>query len=73
MLELAIGTGRVALPLGPGACDVHGIELSAPMVAQLRRKPGGAEVPVTIGDMTSVAPAPGGPYALVYLVVELAR
>jgi SAM-dependent methyltransferase len=68
-LELAIGTGRVALPLRARGIAVHGIELSAPMVSQLRQKPGGADVPVTIGDMASApAPPPGGPYRLVYLV-----
>lgn len=67
VLELAIGTGRVALPLRARGLDVHGIELSAPMLAQLRAKPGGADVPVTLGDMSSARP-PGGPYGLAYLV-----
>lgn len=66
-LELAIGTGRVALPLRERGVDVHGIELSQPMVDQLRAKPGGADVPVTVGDMTS-ATADGGPFSLAYLV-----
>ena len=65
-LELAIGTGRVALPLAARGVPVAGIELSEPMVAALRRKPGGDGVPVTIGDMAT-ARAPGE-YALVYLV-----
>lgn len=65
-LELAIGTGRVALPLRARGIDVHGIELSAAMVDQLRRKPGGEDLPVTIGDMTSATT--GGEYALVFLV-----
>jgi len=65
-LELAIGTGRVALPLRARGVDVHGIELSPPMVDQLRAKPGGADVPVTIGDMSSTR-APGS-FTLVYLV-----
>lgn len=69
VLELAIGTGRVALPLRARGLDVHGIELSAPMLAQLRAKPGGADVPVTLGNMASPSvAAPGGPYSLVYLV-----
>jgi len=65
-LELAIGTGRVALPLRARGIDVHGIELSAPMIEQLRRKPGGDAVPVTLGDMASARAA--GPFTLVYLV-----
>src|SRR3954447_7315061 len=51
-LELAVGTGRVAIPLAERGVPVHGIELSEAMVAQLRAKPGGAAVTVTIGDMT---------------------
>ena len=65
-LELAIGTGRVALPLAAAGVAVHGIELSEAMVAQLRAKPGGAEIPVTLGDMASTRVA--GEFGLVYLV-----
>ena len=35
-LELGIGTGRVGLPLSQRGIDVHGIEISADMVAQLK-------------------------------------
>ena len=49
-LELAIGTGRIALPLSQRGIRVAGIDLSPDMVAQLREKPGGAEIPVEIGD-----------------------
>ncbi|MEZ5297562.1 MAG: class I SAM-dependent methyltransferase [Ilumatobacteraceae bacterium] len=38
-LEFAVGTGRVALPLADADVEVHGIELSRAMVAELRRKP----------------------------------
>lgn len=65
-LEFAIGTGRVALPLSARGVPVQGLELSPHMVEQLRRKPGAAAVPVTIGDMTSTRVA--GEFALVYLV-----
>jgi SAM-dependent methyltransferase len=65
-LELAIGTGRVALPLAMRGVEVHGIDLSEAMVARLRAKPGGDAIPVTIGDYTST-PAQG-PFDLVYLV-----
>jgi SAM-dependent methyltransferase len=66
VLELAIGTGRVALPLAARGLAVEGIEGSPEMVTQLRAKPGGAEIPVTIADMADV-PVPG-PFPLVYLV-----
>ncbi len=65
-LELAVGTGRVALPLAARGVRVSGIELSPDMVAQLRAKPGGDAIPVTIGDMTSTRV--DGTFRLVYLV-----
>jgi SAM-dependent methyltransferase len=65
-LEFAIGTGRVALPLRARGVPVTGIELSRPMIAQLRTKVGEAALPVIRGDMaTATAP---GEFRLVYLV-----
>ena len=52
VLEFAVGTGRVALPLSARGIAVHSLELSPHMAAQLRVKPGAGAVPVTIGDMT---------------------
>ena len=66
VLELAVGTGRVALPLAARGVAVEGVEASPEMVAHLRAKPGGADMPVTIGDMADVPVA--GPYRLVFLV-----
>ena len=40
-LELAIGTGRIALPLAARGIRVDGVDISPAMVAQLRAKPGG--------------------------------
>ena len=65
-LELAIGTGRVALPLAERGVTVAGIELSPDMVDQLRAKPGGDGIDVVIGDMTSAEL--DGTFRLVYLV-----
>jgi SAM-dependent methyltransferase len=65
-LELAIGTGRIALPLVARGVAVEGIDASEAMVARLRAKPGGGDIPVVIGDMADV-PVPG-PFRLVYLV-----
>jgi SAM-dependent methyltransferase len=69
-LELAIGTGRVALPLAARGVEVHGIDLSEAMVARLRAKPGGAAIPVEIGDFTTALAGVGlaGEFDLVYLV-----
>lgn len=66
VLELAVGTGRVALPLLRRGIHVHGIELSTAMVAQLRAKPDGERVAVTIGDMATTRVP--GTFPLVYLV-----
>jgi SAM-dependent methyltransferase len=65
-LELAIGTGRIGLPLAQRGIEVHGIDISRPMVAELRAKPGGDAIPVAIGDMTSTRV--DGAFSLVYLV-----
>lgn len=53
VLELGIGTGRIALPLAERGVAVHGIDASPAMVARLREKPGGASIPVTMGDFSS--------------------
>jgi len=66
VLELAIGTGRVALPFTARGFAVEGVEASEEMVAKMRAKPGGEDVPVAIGDMADVPVS--GPYSLVYLV-----
>ena len=65
-LEFAIGTGRIALPLAERGVAVQGIDLSRDMVAQLRNKPGGAEIPVAIGDYATTRVE--GTFSLVYLV-----
>jgi SAM-dependent methyltransferase len=65
-LELAIGTGRVALPLSERGVHVQGIELSEAMVDQLRTKPGSERIDVAIGDMTTTR-VPGR-FGLVFLV-----
>ncbi|MEX2274788.1 MAG: class I SAM-dependent methyltransferase [Actinomycetota bacterium] len=65
-LELGIGTGRVALPLVAKGVPVHGIDASEPMVNKLRAKPGGGDIPVSIGDFADVAVE--GEFSLVYVV-----
>src|SRR3954468_8029629 len=65
-LELGIGTGRIALPLAARGVPVSGIELSEAMTAQLRRQPGGENIPVAIGDFSITRV--DGPFSLVYLV-----
>ena len=52
MLELAIGTGRVALPVAASGVAVHGVEISEGMLGRLRDKAGGMEIKIVAGDMT---------------------
>lgn len=66
MLELGVGTGRVALPLVEHGVNVHGIDASQSMIDQLRAKPGGEEIDVRVGDFGEASL--GGPYGLVFVV-----
>jgi SAM-dependent methyltransferase len=65
-LELAIGTGRIAVPLAERSVRVAGIDLSPDMVAQLRVKPGGDEIPVALGDYATTRV--DGTFSLAYIV-----
>jgi SAM-dependent methyltransferase len=65
-LEFAIGTGRVAFALRARGVPVSGIDLSEPMVRQLRKKVSEEELPVVIGDMAHATVS--GSFSLVYLV-----
>jgi hypothetical protein len=65
-LELAIGTGRIGLPLSAAGVAVDGIDLSEPMIAKLRSKPGGDAIAVTMGNFAGVPV--DGRYGLIYLV-----
>ena len=63
-LELAIGTGRIAVPLAERGVRIAGIDLSPDMVAELRRKT--HQIPVELGDMTTTTVE--GTFSLVYIV-----
>ncbi|GAB2605273.1 class I SAM-dependent DNA methyltransferase [Pseudactinotalea suaedae] len=65
-LELAVGTGRVAIPLREHGTEVHGIELSPAMIAELRTRMDADQLPVTEGSMVDVRV--DGEFSLVYLV-----
>ena len=65
-LEFAIGTGRVAVPLHERGLRVDGIEFSADMIEELRKKSGGKSIDVRQGDMTTTEM--GRTYSLVFLV-----
>ncbi|HET9200380.1 MAG TPA: class I SAM-dependent methyltransferase [Dehalococcoidia bacterium] len=66
VLELGIGTGRIALPLAERRVEVHGVDASEAMVAKLRAKPGGDRIPVTMGDFATVPLE--GDFSLIFVV-----
>ena len=65
-LEFGIGTGRIGLPLFRRGVPTQGIDLSRAMVAKLKAKPGGEDIPVTIGDFATASVK--GSFQLVYLI-----
>lgn len=65
-VEFAIGTGRIGLPLAERGITVHGMDISEPMLDQLRAKPGADRVATTVGDMTTTVL--GDEFSIAYLV-----
>jgi SAM-dependent methyltransferase len=65
-LELAVGTGRVAVPLADRGVAVSGVDASEAMVTRLRAKPGGDRIQVTMGNFADVGVE--GSFRLVYVV-----
>lgn len=65
VLELAIGTGRIALPLKERGVEIQGVDISDAMVSELRKKPGGGEIPVVIGNFADADF--GGRFDLIFL------
>ncbi len=63
VLELGVGTGRVALPLAERGLSVVGVDASAAMLERLRAKPGSDAVRVELGDMARRLPP--GPFDVV--------
>jgi SAM-dependent methyltransferase len=65
VLELGVGTGRLAIPLASAGLRVTGVDSSAAMLERLAAKPGGEAVETVLGDM--VDPAVGTrQFALVF-------
>lgn len=67
-LELAVGTGRIALPLSQRGIEVSGVDLSEAMLARLRRKPGADKLSIKLGNMADVPFE--GPFGLIYCVAS---
>jgi SAM-dependent methyltransferase len=67
VLELGVGTGRLALPLAGQGLEVHGVDASPAMVERLRAKPGGDRVHVTLGDFAEVGVEVPGGFAVAFV------
>ncbi|MGH8958941.1 MAG: methyltransferase domain-containing protein, partial [Acidimicrobiia bacterium] len=68
VLELAIGTGRIALPLKERGIGIAGIDISPEMLRKLRQKPGGADIPVMMGDFADMEIE--GKFTMIYLIAN---
>jgi len=68
VLEFGVGTGRLALPLARLGLRVSGIDGSAEMLDQLRNKPGGAAMPLHVGNFADTRL--DGDFALVVLAAN---
>jgi SAM-dependent methyltransferase len=68
VLELGVGTGRLALPLAAQGLTVHGVDASSAMLAALRAKPGSDALHLVDGDMARDLPS--GPFALVFIAIN---
>jgi len=66
VLELGIGTGRIAIPLSRRGVAVHGVDLSPAMLTQLRAQPDAGAIGVTVGDFARVTV--GRTFRLAYLL-----
>ncbi|MFN8074820.1 MAG: methyltransferase domain-containing protein [Kineosporiaceae bacterium] len=66
VLELAVGTGRVALRLAERGFDVTGVDLSPEMLDALRARPGADAVTAVLGDLAD--PPVEGVFDLVFCV-----
>lgn len=68
VLELGVGTGRLALPLaraGRGRIELTGVDTSAEMLSLLSERDADGLVTLVTGDM--VAAMPDGPFTLVFV------
>jgi SAM-dependent methyltransferase len=65
VLELAVGTGRLAIPLAERGLDVHGVDASTAMLDRLRARDPASRVTLVVGDMVEDQPA--GPFDVVLI------
>ena len=66
VLELGVGTGRLAVPLAARGLAVTGVDTSPAMLERLAAKPGGERVTAVLGDMAD-PPVGDATYAVVFV------
>lgn len=67
ILELGVGTGRLALPIAATGLDVTGIDASSAMLDVLRAKPGAGDLTLIEGDMANPVGLPEGSFSVVLI------
>jgi SAM-dependent methyltransferase len=67
VLELGVGSGRLAVPLAATGVEVHGVDASEAMLERLRARAGGERVRAVLGDMADLDLS-GGPRFAVVLI-----
>jgi SAM-dependent methyltransferase len=65
VLEMGVGTGRLAVPLAAAGLKVTGVDASPEMLSRLHARPGSEQIEVIRGDFTTVDA--GGPYDVVLI------
>lgn len=68
VLELGVGTGRLAIPLAERGLEIDGVDCSPAMLERLRSKPGGEQVGAVLGDFAELAM--GRAYRLVVVAAD---
>ncbi|MEZ5178558.1 MAG: methyltransferase domain-containing protein [Acidimicrobiales bacterium] len=66
VLELGVGTGRLAIPLAARGLAVTGVDTSPAMLERLAAKPGGDAVTAVLGDMAD-PPVGDATFAVVFV------
>jgi SAM-dependent methyltransferase len=67
VLELGVGTGRLAIPLAARDIEVWGVDNAPAMLDRLQAKPGGDRVHLVVGDFADVDDLVEGSFSLVFV------
>lgn len=68
VLELAVGDGRIAIPLAATGVEVDGVDISPKAIDQIRAHPQGSAVNATVADISDFAL--DRQYSLIYCVAN---